>query len=185
MNARQTTGVARLLEVAKAWEAQVVIPHCAVCSRPCCALTDVVLDLGEREATALYAIQKGKPLPSALRRRGKRFYAHGSPCPAYDVGGHRCTVYDTPKKPQGCSDFPIYGDGDVVTIDLRCEAVAQHQEAFEAALVDVLDRVLDRVLDAGVDDGHDVSLVVSVDSAHPDTFVSYGLEITPPHEKPG
>ena len=162
---RQATtapALARIVKAAKAFESDVVIPHCSVCTRPCCALTDVVLDLSLREATALYAIEKARPLPAALRRHQGRFFAHGTPCPAYDVGGHRCRVYGTPAKPQGCSDFPIYADGDVVTIDLRCEAVAAHQARLEDALVDALDQGL--------------QLTVSVDPDHPETCVSFGVE---------
>ncbi len=154
--------LARLVQAAKTFEADVVIPHCAQCSRPCCGLTDVVLDLGQREALALYQIQKGRPLPAALRRQGPRYYAHGAPCPAFDTSSHRCGVYDTDVKPQGCSDFPIYADDDVITIDLRCEAIAAAQQRFEDALVSTLN--------------DDETLAISVDVDHPDTFVSFGVE---------
>ncbi len=116
-------------DLVDAFQREVVLPHCPRCARPCCALTDVVLDLSFAQASALYRIGSSKPsadaaLPASLRRQGGRYYAHGAPCPAFDQASHRCGVYGTATKPQGCSDFPVYEDGDVVTVDLRCEAAA-------------------------------------------------------------
>ena len=161
---------------AKAFEAEVVIPHCAVCKRPCCALTDVVLDLSFSEVSGLYSIGTGKTsmrkplpknefdraLPKTVKRQGNNYYAHGAPCPAYDVAGHSCTVYATPKKPRGCSDFPIYADGDGVTADLRCEAVA----AARAALQPLLQVAV----------GDDVVVNEDADDAFPDFFVHFTIE---------
>lgn len=155
----------RLLAAAKAWERAVVIPHCRQCARPCCALTDVVLDLSANEVHALYRIgpaTKDNDLPSTIRRQGKRFFAHGAPCPAFDTGSHRCAVYDTDDKPLGCSDFPVYADGDGITADLRCEAVAAHLAGLEDALVEALD------------DG--ATLEVATDPDFPDTFVFFQVE---------
>ncbi len=127
-----------LLAVAKAWERDVVLPHCPQCTRPCCALTDVVLDLSFAEAQALYRITKKDPLPQQLRKQRGRYYAHGARCPAFD-DDHRCRVYHTPHKPQGCSDFPLYDDDGELVADLRCEAVRDNVTALEDALLAALD----------------------------------------------
>jgi len=153
---------------AKQFEADVVIPHCSVCKRPCCALTDVVLDLSFTEAAGLYAIGTNKKkdfdarLPPAIKKQGASYYAHGSPCPAYDVEGHRCEVYDTPKKPRGCSDFPIYSDGDGVTADLRCEAVFAARET----LLPLLQKAVGDVVIVHEDE----------DEQFPDFFVHFSIE---------
>jgi Fe-S-cluster containining protein len=125
--------LARLVRAAQEWEARVVIPHCAVCARPCCKLESVVLDLDWPRTRTLYRIGESQRVfdhglaegrgPEHIRKQGDTYYAHGKPCPAYDEGAHRCTVYGTPTKPPSCSDFPIYEDGDGVTADQRCEAV--------------------------------------------------------------
>lgn len=158
----------RLTAAAKAWERDVVIPHCPQCTRPCCALTDVVLDLSANEVQALYQIgsaTRDNDLPSTIRRQGKRFFAHGAPCPAFDTGSHRCAVYETADKPTGCSDFPVYADGDGITADLRCEAVAANLTGLEDALVDALD------------DG--ATLEVATDPDFPDTFVFFQVDAGP------
>jgi Fe-S-cluster containining protein len=160
--------VARLSAAAKAWERDVVIPHCRQCSRPCCALTDVVLDLSPREVQTLYRIgpsTKAQDLPSTIRRQGQRFFAHGQPCPAFDTDSHRCGVYDTDEKPSGCSDFPVYADGDGITADRRCEAVKANLAGLEDALVEALD------------DG--ATLTVATDPDFPDTFVFFQVEAAP------
>ena len=160
--------VARLSAAAKAWERDVVIPHCRQCSRPCCALTDVVLDLSPREVQTLYRIgpsTKAQDLPSTIRRQGQRFFAHGQPCPAFDTDSHRCGVYDTDEKPSGCSDFPVYADGDGITADRRCEAVKANLAGLEDALVEALD------------DG--ATLTVATDPDFPDTFVFFQVEASP------
>jgi Fe-S-cluster containining protein len=135
-----TTGRARLVNRAKQWERDVVIPHCAVCTKPCCALTDVVLDLSPAEAETLYRITKTTPtLPPSVRAQGGRFYAHGAPCPAFSVSAQRCSIYDTGRKPRGCDDFPVYEDDDGLTADTRCEAVAAHIGDLEDALFEVVE----------------------------------------------
>ena len=112
-----------------------IIPHCAVCARPCCKLDDVVLELDWKRAQALYQITSSRrafdrsPPPDIKVHRG-RYYAHGKPCPAYV--DRRCAVYGTDVKPPECSDFPIYADGDALTVDTRCEAV--DVDAVEADL---------------------------------------------------
>jgi Fe-S-cluster containining protein len=75
----------------------------------------------------LYRITSSKrafdaPLPPSVRTRDGRYYAHGAPCPAFESTTQTCRVYATSTKPPGCSDFPVYEDGDAVTVDLRCEA---------------------------------------------------------------
>lgn len=161
---------------ATAFQNDVVIPHCSVCSRPCCALTDVVLDLSFTEVHTLYRIggrttaknkrEFDQRLPPTVRRQDGRYYAHGEPCPAYDVTGHACTVYGTPKKPQGCSDFPLYADGDGLTADLRCEAIAAARTQLQPLLQQAVDDVA-----AGA-----VVVVEEADDAFPDFFVRFVLE---------
>lgn len=133
-------------DVVDAFQREHVIPHCARCSRPCCALTDVVLDLSFAEVKGLYRITSAKrdfdrALPSSIRTQGGRYYAHGAPCPAFDTTAQTCRVYGTATKPEGCSDFPVYEDGDAVTVDLRCEAAREHlavlRERLAAAVGDV------------------------------------------------
>ena len=125
---------AAVAAAARSYEARVVIPHCASCARPCCALTDVVLELEWPQAQALYQITSSRTDfdrslgngtgRSDIRAQGGRYYAHAQPCPAFDETARRCRVYDTEQKPPSCTDFPIYEDGDAITADLRCEAVA-------------------------------------------------------------
>jgi Fe-S-cluster containining protein len=155
--------LARLEAAAKQWEREVVIPHCAVCTRPCCALTDVVLDLSAAEAETLYRIMPSSPkLPSTVQASGGRFYAHGAPCPAFATSTQRCTIYDTGRKPKGCADFPVYADDDVVTADTRCEAVAANVAGLEDALFQALapGETLAVLRDDGDDDGVFVSFQV-------------------------
>lgn len=151
---------ARLEAAAKQWERDVVIPHCASCTRPCCALTDVVLELSAAEAETLYHITPSSPrLPSTVRAAGGRFYAHGAPCPAFATSTQRCTIYDTGRKPQGCADFPVYANDDVVTADTRCEAVAANLAGLEDALFQAL--VPGETLAVLRDDGDDDGIFVS------------------------
>ncbi|MDP2341706.1 MAG: YkgJ family cysteine cluster protein [Deltaproteobacteria bacterium] len=154
--------VSPLLQAAKAFEADVVVPHCCACERPCCGLTDVVLELSFPQVQALYSITKKKrefdaALPSMIRRQGDRYYAHGEPCPAYETKTQLCKVYATSTKPQSCSDFPVYDDGDAVTADLRCEAVRDQLEGLRARL---------RAVAPG-------RIVEERDPDHPDTFISF------------
>ncbi len=148
-------------DVVVAFQREHVIPHCPQCSRPCCALTDVVLDLSFAEVKGLYRITSSKKdfdraLPSSIRTQGGRYYAHGSPCPAFDTTAQTCRVYATSTKPVGCSDFPVYEDGDAVTVDLRCEAAREQLPALRARLVEVVGAVDERR-----------------DADFPDTFVSF------------
>ncbi len=138
-----------------------MIPHCPRCSRPCCALTDVVLDLSFAEVKGLYRITSSKKafdraLPPSIRAQGGRYYAHGNPCPAFDLTSQTCGVYGTDLKPRGCSDFPVYEDGDAVTVDLRCEAAREHLPVLRARLAAAV---------GAVDEDRDVDF--------PDTFVSF------------
>ena len=112
---------------------QAIVPHCPTCKNPCCNLSQVVLDMTWQQTQTLYRITssrrefdeslRGGQGPPAIRRRGTTYYAHGSPCPAFHVSTHACGVYGTAHKPRSCSDFPIYRDGDALTVDARCEAV--------------------------------------------------------------
>lgn len=134
-----------------------IVPHCPVCTKPCCKLDELVLDLAWREARALYQITKSRrdfdaaladgSGPAHIKEHAGRYYAHGAPCPAYDTETTLCRVYGTDVKPQGCTDFPVYLDGDAVTADRRCEAV--DVDAVERALVAAVPRArLRRVRDA-------------------------------------
>jgi Fe-S-cluster containining protein len=133
-------------DVVVAFQREHVIPHCPRCSRPCCALTDVVLDLSFAEVKGLYRITSSKKdfdraLPPSIRTQGGRYYAHGVACPAFDTTAQSCRVYGTTTKPQGCSDFPVYEDGDAVTVDLRCEAARQHLPVLRDKLTDAVGAV--------------------------------------------
>jgi Fe-S-cluster containining protein len=122
----------RLTTALKDHQDRVIIPHCPSCSRPCCRLTDLVLDLDWTEVQTLYRIGSSKRAfdaklrdgsgPTSIRAQDGRYFAHGEPCPAYGAD-QRCGVYNTKAKPIGCSDFPVYIDGDVVVADKRCEAL--------------------------------------------------------------
>ena len=154
-----------LLQAAKAFEADVVVPHCPACSRPCCGLSDVVLELSFPQEQRLYAITRPQKdfdaaLPPMIRKQGGAYFAHGAACPAFDTHSHRCGVYGTDAKPQSCSDFPVYDDGDAVTADLRCEAVRTNLEQLRARLAAVV----------AVSGGQ---LVEERDPDHADTFVSF------------
>jgi Fe-S-cluster containining protein len=149
-------------DVVADFQREVVIPHCPQCVRPCCALTDVVLDLSFAEVRGLYQITSSRrdfdrALPSSIRTQNGRYYAHGAPCPAFHTTTHSCRVYGTRTKPRGCSDFPVYEDGDVVTVDLRCEAARSHLSVLRAELAHALGDVDERR-----------------DADFPDTFVTFG-----------
>jgi hypothetical protein len=72
--------------------------------------------------------------PPEIRPQEGLYYAYGRPCPAYR--DQRCSVYGTPLKPPGCSDFPVYEEEGVLVADLRCEAV--DLPALEAELARAL-----------------------------------------------
>lgn len=61
--------------------------------------------------------------PEEIRAGNGLYYIHHKACPAYDETHRSCRVYDQTLKPAGCTDYPVYGDGDCVIADLRCEAV--------------------------------------------------------------
>lgn len=123
-----------VVKAAQAYEAREVIPHCTSCSKPCCGLETVVLDMTWKQAQHLYHIKgtqqafaqalldETTPHAKYLKESHGTFYAHGAACPAY-AKDKTCSVYGTAHKPHACSEFPIYADGDALTVDLRCEAV--------------------------------------------------------------
>ncbi len=122
-----------LAAAAAAYQAAEVIPHCAVCAKPCCRLDKLVLELEWRQVKVLWRVDESRPAfdrrlaagagPVEIRAGNGLYYAHSKPCPAYDEAGHACRVYGQAVKPAGCSDFPVYEDGGSVVADLRCEAV--------------------------------------------------------------
>lgn len=136
----------RLAQAAEAYQAAVVIPHCARCSAPCCRLDKLVLDLEWRQVRVLWQVQAPRAEfdreldagqgPQEIRRAHGRYYVHQKPCPAYDAARPGCRIYDQPLKPAGCSDFPVYEDGGVIVADLRCEAVAV--DSLRARLSEVI-----------------------------------------------
>lgn len=145
-----------LAAAAITYQERVVIPHCASCTRPCCKLDELVLEMEWSQARALYkiggtrhafdqAVHEGTG-PEDIRESFGRYYAHGKPCPAYDLETRRCAVYATPAKPAGCSEFPVYKDGNVVTADLRCEAV--HADELHRHLEQETGRPVQRAVDA-------------------------------------
>lgn len=140
-----------------AHQARVIIPHCAVCTKPCCNLDELVLEMEWKSAQALYQIKGTRAAfdktlhegdgPPDLKESHGKYYAHTQPCRAYV--DRKCSVYGTDKKPEGCSDFPLYVDGDAVTADRRCEAidvdeVQRHLESF-------LGRPMTKTIDAQFD----------------------------------
>ena len=110
-----------------------MIPHCTRCTRPCCKLDALVLDLEWRQVKTLWRIEEARQDfdrrlragqgPSEIREAQGRYYVHTKPCPAYDQEAGTCRVYGQDVKPAGCSDFPVYEDEGEVIADLRCEAV--------------------------------------------------------------
>lgn len=122
-----------LAAAAAAYQASTVIPHCAVCARPCCRLDALVLELEWKQLKFFWHLDESRPAfdrrlasgqgPADVRAGNGLYYAHSKPCPAYDEAGHSCRAYDHPLKPVGCSDFPVYQDAGDVIADLRCEAV--------------------------------------------------------------
>ena len=122
-----------LAAAAAAYQAAVVIPHCAECSKPCCRLDPLVLELDWKQLKSIWRIEESRTAfdrklcsgkgPEEIRAADGLYVAHGKPCPAYDETGHSCRVYGQEVKPVGCSDFPVYEDGSSVVADLRCEAV--------------------------------------------------------------
>ena len=132
-----------------------VVPHCPSCSRPCCKLEAVVLELDWPRAQRLYAIGTTKRRfdaslqdgsgPAHIRAADGMYYAYGQPCPAYDDVAKGCRVYGTDAKPPSCSDFPVYDDDGAVTADLRCEAVDLDvlQRELEAAIGAPIERVVE------------------------------------------
>ncbi len=121
-----------LAAAAAAYQAAEVIPHCPECAKPCCKLESLVLELEWKQIRSFWRLNESRPAfdrrlaagkgPQEIREAGGLYYVHGKPCPAYEAGTG-CRVYDQPIKPAGCSDFPVYEDGNVITADLRCEAV--------------------------------------------------------------
>lgn len=146
---------ATLAQAAASYQARAVIPHCPACARPCCKLDELVLDLDWSRTRELYQIKGSRggfdrslhdgSGPEHIKEAHGRYYAHGKPCPAYDEEKKGCRVYGTAVKPEGCSDFPVYKDGDVITADLRCEAV--DVEALHAHLEAETGRALVREVD--------------------------------------
>lgn len=120
-------------EVAAAYQAAAVIPHCTRCSKPCCRLDPLVLELDWTQLKALWRIGESRRAfdrllasgkgPAEIRAADGLYFAHGKVCPAYDQGSKSCKVYGQALKPAGCSDFPVYEDGGDIVADLRCEAV--------------------------------------------------------------
>lgn len=115
------------------YQVAVVIPHCAVCAKPCCRLDPLVLELDWQQLKALWQINESRAAfdrrlasgkgPEAIRAADGLYYAHRTVCPAYDTAHRSCRVYDRELKPLGCTDFPVYRDRGNVVADLRCEAV--------------------------------------------------------------
>ena len=122
-----------LASVIADYQSEVVIPHCARCAKPCCKLDALVLDLSWKQFRTIWRIEESRADfdrrleagqgPTEIRAAKGRYYAHTKACPAYDLEHGTCGVYNLAAKPRGCSDFPVYQDGDYIVADLRCEAV--------------------------------------------------------------
>jgi Fe-S-cluster containining protein len=122
-----------LAATAAAYQAAAVIPHCAECSKPCCRLDTLVLELEWKQVKTLWKVEEARTAfdrrlasgkgPEEIREGDGLYYIHSKPCPAYDEAGHSCKIYGQALKPLGCSDFPVYEDSGSIIADLRCEAV--------------------------------------------------------------
>jgi Fe-S-cluster containining protein len=132
MSARQRLAQ-QLATALAAYQESTVIPHCAVCAKPCCRLDTLVLELEWKQVKILWKLDESRPAfdrrlasgkgPEEIREGDGLYYIHSKPCPAYDDAGHACRIYGQEIKPAGCSDFPVYEDQGSVIADLRCEAV--------------------------------------------------------------
>lgn len=132
----------KLANLAAAYQTSSVIPHCPTCAAPCCKLDKLVLELDWAQTKGLWKLEESRKEfdkrlaagrgPVEIRPANGLYYAHSRPCPAFDPACG-CTVYTTPLKPVGCSDFPVYENEGEIMADLRCEAV--DLEALKAALV--------------------------------------------------
>lgn len=115
------------------YQTREIISHCQVCRRPCCKLTNVVLEFDWKHLRKLYSIELGQNAfdrslrdgsgPEYVRKQAGLYYTHGSPCPAYDDVTGRCRHYHSRLKPDNCTDFPLYLNGETIVADLRCEAM--------------------------------------------------------------
>lgn len=130
----QNFPVAALEEAAAAYQAAHIVTHCGVCVTPCCRLETQVLELEWRQVKVFWKVEESRPAfdrrlaagqgPQEIRAGDDGlYYAHKKTCPAYDEAGRSCRVYGQALKPAGCTDYPVYVDGDCVVADLRCEAV--------------------------------------------------------------
>ncbi|MFZ2266942.1 MAG: hypothetical protein WAV95_05110 [Azonexus sp.] len=122
-----------LVAAAAAYQTAAVIPHCAVCAKPCCRLDSLVLELEWQQLKSFWRLEESRPAfdrrlssgqgPEEVRAGNGLYYIHSKACPAYDEAGHACRAYDQALKPAGCTDFPVYEDQGGIIADLRCEAV--------------------------------------------------------------
>ena len=130
----RTALIPELRKAAAQYQADQVIPHCPSCAKPCCKLDALVLELDWQQVRTLWKLNISRHAfdrqleagqgPQEIRAGNGLYYAHQKTCPAYDEVARTCRVYNQPSKPPGCSDFPVYADGDSLIADLRCEAVS-------------------------------------------------------------
>lgn len=123
----------KLAEAAAAYQAAEIVPHCTSCSKPCCKLESLVLELDWKQLKSFWRLEESRTAfdkrlasgegPEEIREGNGLYYIHGKPCPAYDTTCGTCRVYGQDIKPVGCTDFPVYEDGSCLVADLRCEAV--------------------------------------------------------------
>lgn len=135
-----------LAKAAAEYQSSAVIPHCTACTKPCCKLDALVLELEWRQVRQLWKIEQPRAAfdqqlargdgPVEIRAANGLYYIHSRPCPAYDSACGTCSVYGDPVKPVGCSDFPVYENDGEILADLRCEAV--DLDALSAALARAL-----------------------------------------------
>lgn len=140
-------GLASALEVAAAsYQQSQVIPHCPECSNSCCRLDVQVLELSWKQVKVIWGVKESRAAfdqrlasgqgPEEIRAAHGLYYAHRRPCPAYDESTQSCRVYQQGIKPAGCTDYPVYVDGDRLVADLRCEAV--RLENLKAKIAEIL-----------------------------------------------
>lgn len=122
-----------LQQAAASYQEAHVIHRCATCADPCCGLQTHVLELNWKQVKVFWHLDTSRAAfdaqlaagngPKEIRAGNGLYYVHQKSCPAYDLTQRTCRVYDQPIKPTGCTDYPVYCDGDRLVADLRCEAV--------------------------------------------------------------
>lgn len=123
----------KLQNAAASYQDAHVVHRCATCAKPCCRLDSHVLELNWKQVKVFWRLEESRAAfdrrlssgkgPEEIRAGDGLYFIHRKVCPAYDETRRSCRVYDQELKPAGCTDYPVYDDGDCIIADLRCEAV--------------------------------------------------------------